>query len=184
LDIKCLDKVFVRKILEHAHSYPWRMQDIGLLGLRLDDHRQYRLHVWAPSRGIGLSPIHDHPFDFVSRIVVGELTNARYVEDPTGVKYLRERYSPSDESRRTADIVLLSSTSETYREGDEYAQFAHELHDSHQLPGTVTVLRRAFKDVSELTVCGMEDRPWISGVARPATPTEVEDITSQALTWF
>jgi hypothetical protein len=184
VDTNSLDKVLVRNILEHAHHYTWTMQDIGLLGLRLDGQREYRLHVWAPSRCVGASVIHDHPFDFVSRIVAGELTNARYEEDPSGVKYLRERYSPSNEDLRTTDIVQLAASVETYRDGDEYAQLAHELHDSHQLPGTVTIIRRAFRDVSELTVCRAEDAPWISGVSRPATSAEVEDITSQALTWF
>ena len=73
-----LDKVRVRNILEHALEYPWRYQDIGLLALRLDEHREYALHVWAPDRCLGTPPIHDHPFDFVSRIIVGELKNARY----------------------------------------------------------------------------------------------------------
>ncbi len=179
-----LDKVLVRNILEHAHDYTWMMQDIGLLGLRLDEQREFRLHVWAPSCCIGGSVIHDHPFDFVSRIVVGELTNARYEEDPSGVKYLRERYSPSNEDLRTTDMVQLAPKLETYREGDEYAQVANELHDSHQRPGTVTIIRRTFRDIDELTVCRLEDTPWVSGTARPATPEEVEDITSQALNWF
>jgi hypothetical protein len=47
------------------------MQDIGLLGLRPDDQRGYRLHLWAPERHAGGSVIHDHPYDFVSRIIVG-----------------------------------------------------------------------------------------------------------------
>ena len=119
-----LDKVLVRNVLEHALEYPWRYQDIGLLALRLDEHREYGLHVWAPDRCIGTPPIHDHPYDFVSRIIAGELTNARYVEDPSGAKYLRERYSPSNEKSRATDYVQLSSEVETFREGDEYAQRA------------------------------------------------------------
>lgn len=179
-----LNRVLVRNILEHGHDYTWMIQDIGLLGLRLDEQREYRLHVWAPGRCIGPPVIHDHPFDFVSRIVAGELTNVRYEEDPCGVKYLRERYSPSDEDLRTTDIVQLAAKVETYREDDEYSQLAHELHDSHQLPGTVTIVRRSFRDVNELTVCRPEEAPWISGMPRPATFDEVKEITSLALNWF
>jgi hypothetical protein len=180
-----LDKVFVRNILQHASEYSWRIQDIGLLALRLDEHREYGLNVWAPERCIGAPPIHDHPFDFVSRIIAGELTNARYVEDPSGVKYLRERYTPLKEASRSTDYVqLVPEAVETFKEGDEYAQVAHELHDSHQLPGTVTIIRRAFRDVGELTVCRLEKYPWVSGAARPATRAEVTEITTQALTWF
>jgi hypothetical protein len=184
MDTSSLDKVLVRNILEHAHDFAWTIQDIGLLGLRLDEQREYRLHVWAPDRQVGPPVIHDHPFDFVSRIVVGELTNARYEEDPAGVKYLRERYSAPNEDLRTTDFVQLAPRIRTYREGDVYSQLAHELHDSHQLPGTVTVIRRTFWTVDELTVCRPEDTPWVSGESRPAGPGEVEDITAQALTWF
>src|SRR5665213_931609 len=179
-----LDKVLVRNILEHADSFDWVMQDIGLLGLRLDEQREYRLHVWAPTHCIGVPVIHDHPYDFVSWIVAGELTNVRYEEDLSGAKYLRERYRPPNEDLRTSDFVQLVSNAETYREGDAYTQLAHELHDSRQLPGTVTIIRRTFRDVSELTVCRPEDAPWISGVSRPATPVEITAITSQALAWF
>jgi hypothetical protein len=180
-----LDKVLVRNILRHAREYPWRYQDIGLLVLPLDEHREYALHVWAPDRCIGAPPIHDHPYDFESRIIVGELTNARYVEDPSGAKYLRERYSPSNEDSRIADYVQLSCEVETFKEGDEYAQVAAELHDSHQLPGTVTIIHRgAFRQGGELTVCRLEKAAWVSGASRTPTTAEVTGLTTQALTWF
>jgi hypothetical protein len=183
-DANRLDKVLVRNILEHAHDYPWTLQDFGLLGLRLDDRREYRLHVWAPGPRAESPVIHDHPFDFTSRVVAGELTNSRYVVDPSGVAYLRERYVPPNEDVRRTDFVQLAGTVETYREGDDYAQLAYELHDSHQLPGTVTIIRRTFRDVGELTVCRSEGAPWVSGTARPATVDEVTAITSMALRWF
>lgn len=184
--MESFDKVLVRNVLEHALDYPWRYQDIGLLALRLDQHRQYGLHVWAPDRCMGRPPIHDHPYDFVSRIIVGELTNPRYAEDPSGAKYLRERYSPPDEESRTTDYVQLSSEVETLMEGDEYAQRADELHDSRQLPGTVTLIHKtALREVGELTVCRLDDdSAWVSGVSRAPTTAEVTDITNQALYWF
>ena len=181
-----MDKVLVRKILEHALDFSWKISRHRVFSsLRLDERREYALHVWAPERCIGVPPIHDHPFDFVSRIIAGELTNARYVEDPSGVKYLRERYSPWNEDSRTIGLRPTRIRGvETFREGDEYAQAADELHQSHQLPGTVTVIRRAFRDVDELTVCRPEKDLWVSGISRPATSAEVMEITTQALTWF
>ena len=73
-----LHRALVRTILEHPADYAWTMQDIGLLGLRLDDRREYRLHVWDPRSRVGQAPIHDHPFDFSSTSVAGEVTNIRY----------------------------------------------------------------------------------------------------------
>jgi hypothetical protein len=43
--IETLSKALVLTMLQHAEEFPWRMQDIGLMGLRLDDRREYRLHV-------------------------------------------------------------------------------------------------------------------------------------------
>jgi len=180
-----LQKALVCQVLVHAEAYPWTMQDIGLLGLRLDDRREYRLHIWDPSLCVGEPPVHDHPFDFVSQIVAGELVNARHTEDPTGIEYSRIRYSPTDEdSPRTADTVRLSGTATTYTEGGHYSQAAHELHDSRQLPGTVTIIRMMFDDVPELTVCRVDDAPWVSGTSRPATLQEVKQFTTKALAWF
>jgi hypothetical protein len=48
-----LSKALVLTMLRHAEDFPWRMQDIGLMSLRLDDRREYRLHVWDPSYWTG-----------------------------------------------------------------------------------------------------------------------------------
>jgi hypothetical protein len=179
-----LNKVLVRTILEHAQDYPWKMQEIGLLGLRLDDRREYRLHVWDPGYSDDEPPVHDHPFDFTSRVIVGEMTNTRYQESDSGIEFNRIRYAAGDEATRRSDTVRLSASRSTVREGDNYSQVAHELHDSRQVPGTVTIIRMEAKDVSELTVCRRSESTWISGRSRPATSDEVKRITNTALELF
>jgi hypothetical protein len=180
-----LTKPLVHTILQHAEDYPWVMQDIGLLGLRLDDRREYRLHVWDPTFSLEEDPpIHDHPFDFTSVIIAGEMHNTRYEVDLAGAEYTRFRYAPSDEDARTADVVRLSGTTTTYREEGSYDQLAQELHDSRQLPGTVTMIRRTFRDISQLSVCLKGHDTWVSGQSRPATSEEIKAIASKALQWF
>ena len=161
------------------------MQEIGLLGLRLDDQREYRLHVWDPSASAGEPPIHDHPYDFTSTVIAGEMTNTRYREDPLGTEYIRVRYTlPNDDDRRT-DTIRLSGMATTHTAGSQYHQLAHELHDSRQLPGTVTLIRMTFKtDVSELTVCNREAVDWVSGRSHPAALADVKRITATALELF
>jgi len=178
-------QTLVRNILERAAVCPWRIQDIGVLSLRLDDRREFRLHVWDPDGADGDPPVHDHPFDFTSTVVVGELVNTRYVEDPNGAEYVRERYSPGNERDRRRDTVRLVGTPETLGAGSGYRQSAHELHDSRQVQGTVTVLRfeRTFDD-RELTVCRRPGTQWVAGQARAATPDEVQRITAPALAQF
>ena len=180
------DRQQVWEILEHAAGRDWRIQDIGVLGLWLDERKTTRLHVWTPDDAIGEPLVHDHPFDFTSRVIVGELVNTRYVEDSAGAEYVRERYSPGNEDDRRADRVRLRGTSETLRAGARYRQVASELHDSRQVPGTVTVLHfdEVFDDLPELTTCRRPEHPFVSGRARPATPDEVQRVTVMARALF
>lgn len=174
----------VLTILRHAEDFPWRMQEIGLLGLRLDDHREYRLHVWDPSYSVGDPPVHDHPYDFTSTVIAGEMTNTRYREDEEGDDYIRFRYAPPDEHLRRADKVRLSAAATTITAGGDYRQLAHELHASWQLPGTVTVMRCSWVEVPELTVCLRDEASWRSGQARDATRDEIKAMATKALDWF
>ncbi len=179
-----LSKALVLTVLQHAEDSPWRMQDIGLMGLRLDDRREYRLHIWDPSTCTGEPPIHDHPYDFTSTIIAGELTNTRYEEDPVGDEYVRFRYSPGDEGERRSDAVRLSSTATTFTEGGQYRQLAHELHASGQRPGTVTAIRCSWVEAPALTVCLRDAGSWRSAQGRDATRDEIKNYTAKALEWF
>lgn len=179
-----LDRTLVRNLLEHPDGYPWRMQNVGLLALRLDERREYRLHVWDPDRCIGDPPVHDHPFDFTSTVIVGEMTNTRYVEDPNGIEYARHRYRPGAEDARRTDSVRLTASETVVASGESYRQRSNELHGSGQVPGTVTLLQFGPIEERELTVCLAPGAPWVSVGARPATAAEVKRITGNALDHF
>jgi hypothetical protein len=179
------DKALVLTILRHAEDFPWRIQqDIGLLGLRLDDRRRHRLHVWDPIDGFEDPPVHDHPYDFASEVLVGQLTNTRYEEDPAGEEYVRFRYSPGAEEQRWSDTVTLAATATTLVEGGHYRQLASELHASRQVPGTVTLISCSWVEAPELTVCVRDERSWRSGQARDATRAEIKTAVTKALEWF
>jgi hypothetical protein len=179
-----LNRALVLTMLEHAEGFPWRMQEIGLMGLRLDDRRECRLHIWDPSYYAGEPPVHDHPYDFTSTIIAGELTNVRYAQDPGGEEYVRIRYSPGAEAQRRSEAVRLSPTSATFAEGQQYGQLAHELHASWQRPGTVTAIRCSWVAAPELTVCLPDEASWTSGQGRAATPQEIKAFSAKALEWF
>ncbi len=179
-----LSKALVLTLLQHAEDFPWRMADIGLMSLRLDDRREHRLHVWDPTCCAGEPPIHDHPYDFTSWVIAGEMTNTRYEEDPEGEEYVRFRYSPGAEDERRSDTVRLSATPTTFFEGGNYVQRAHELHASGQKPGTVTAIRCEWVDAPELTVCLRNEDSWVSGLGRDATRDEVKSFSAKALEWF
>jgi hypothetical protein len=179
-----LSKALVLTMLQHAEDFPWRIQDIGLMSLRLDDRREYRLHVWDPSYCVGEPLIHDHPYDFTATIIVGEMTNTRYDENHAGDEYVRFRYHPGAEGERRSDAVRLSSTATIFDEGNDYHQLAHELHASWQQPGTVTAIHCQWVETSELTVCVRDEDSWRSGQGREATHEEIKGFTDKALEWF
>ncbi len=179
-----LSKALVLTLLQHAEDFPWRMQDIGLMSLRLGDQREHRLHVWDPTDCVGEPPVHDHPYDFTSTIIAGEMTNTRYEEDPAGDAYVRFRYPPGADVERRSDTVRLSSASTTFTEGHQYVQLARELHASWQLPGTVTAIRCSWVEAPMLTVCLRDEDSWISAQGRDATPDEIKSFTAKALEWF
>ena len=179
-----LSRALVLTLLQHAEDFPWRMQEIGLMSLRLDDRREHRLHVWDPTYCVGEPPIHDHPYDFASTIIAGEMTNTRYEEDPAGDEHVRFRYPPGAEVDRQSDTVRLSSTATTFPEGSTYLQLAHELHASRQQPGTVTAIRCSWLDPPTLTVCYRDESSWTSGQGRDATREEIKSFSAKALEWF
>jgi hypothetical protein len=179
-----LTRDLVRTMLQHAEDFPWRMQDVGLMSLRLDDRREHRLHVWDPTFCIGEPPIHDHPYDFTSTIIAGEMANSRYERDPAGDEYVRYRYSPGAEDERRSDGVRLSSTTTTFTEGNQYHQRASELHTSGQQPGTVTAIRCKWVAMPELTVCVRDESSWFSGTGREAGRDEIKGFVARALEWF
>lgn len=177
-------RALVLAILRHAQDFPWRINEIGLLALRLDDQREYRLHVWDPTHGEQEPPIHDHPYDFTSTVIAGEIFNTRYREDPGGDEYIRIRYRPEAEHLRRSDTVRLSEETSAFTEGGQYRQASHELHASRQLPGTVTMIRCSWVAGSDLTVCVRDAGQWVSGRARDATPDEIKIFAASALEWF
>ncbi len=178
---RSLTTALVRSILEEPAGRPWVMQELGLLAVWLDERHEHRLHLWDPAAAIGDPPIHDHPFDFTSTVIAGEITNTRYEESPSGVEYQRERYSLPDEQGRVVDSVRLAGRSTRLVAGESYRQAAHELHSGAPTPGTVTILRMAFRPVSVLTVCQASGSPWVSGRSRPASANEVSRLTAVAL---
>jgi len=179
-----LSKALVLTMLQHAEDFSWKMQDIGLMSLRLDDRREYRLHVWDPSDFVGELPIHGHPYHFTSMIIAGELTNTRYQEDPAGDEFVRFRYRPGAEGERRPDAVRLSSTATTFTEGSQYRQLAHELHASRQQTGTVTTIRCRWLEAPELTVCVRDEGSWRSVQGRDATRNEIKGFAAKALQLF
>jgi hypothetical protein len=74
---------------------------------------------------------------------------------------------------------------ETYREGSSYSEQAHEIHLSDPARGTITIVKRKKLPDPDHALVFWELGEWVSAEPHPATPTEILDITSMALSlWF
>lgn len=190
------DRNIVRSILRNALDFEWSLQGFGMLRLYLT--KDVRLHVWDDRYQVNnVSLLHDHPWDFESYIVTGEMRNTRYtIQDPSVIAsshttqpfmMSKIQCGPGGGIRSTPEFVqLVEDSPEYYFSGDTYKQAADEIHKSVPQPGTVTIIERTFKpDTEHARVFWPAGTDWVSAEPRTASPDEVETITAYALEhWF
>jgi len=193
--------LLVKRILKTHTQHEWSLQGFGMLRLYLAE--DLRLHVWnSKFRVSGVSDIHDHPWDFSSRVVCGRVINRRFEEANVG-NY--GRWYPGPETHIKTKIIcgddarlqepgmlyqgpypvrLVEGPEELYLPGQTYGQAAKEFHRSEMVDGTVTLCRRYFhsdfeRDTAFVYVpIGSE---WVSAKPRPATQDEVFEFIQPAL---
>lgn len=146
-------KLAIHRILLNCTSYQWSLQGLGMLRLYLSE--DVRLHIWDSRFALAnASRIHNHPWDFTSRVIVGQLLNLKYVEEPESsplaadLTHFRQKLlcGPGGglvDSAEPCRLVLTQA--QVFEEGDIYSQNAQEIHDSRPVvDGTVTIVRREF----------------------------------------
>lgn len=125
-----------------------RVHGNGFIQIDIDDNR--RLHIWdhrIPKQKVA-TPIHDHRFDFTSRVLKGTLWhttyNIRYDEDGD-----YEIYIP--EVRKGEDTILVSSGDKcvvscdkviSIPEGGSYEFGAMRFHETGWAEPTVTLMTK------------------------------------------
>jgi hypothetical protein len=159
-----------------------------MIRLYLDAEHRERLHIWDPNTAVGeVSPIHDHPWDFDSRIVVGTLLNQRYIigESGTGQFDLFSSKLRCGVGAHTVGETFRVGTArapvELYTGGDRYHQDAPEFHESIPSPGTVTIIDRTFHEDRDVAQVCWFAGDWVSAEPRPATRAEIDHFTQLAL---
>lgn len=171
----------VKEILAHPFDHDWSIQGLGMLRTYLDDEHIERLHIWDTDRAVTeVSTIHDHPWDFSSRIVAGRLYNQRYQHS-----YSLTDGDPFHTSQihcgagggligATHRVRLSLDPIEGYEPGDVYSQSAPELHQSDPSRGAVTVISRTFRAERDIATVCWRTGDWVSAEPRSATMAEIE----------
>lgn len=138
--------------------------------IQIDLEPGLRFHVWDESipRQAIPTPIHDHRFSFISRILMGELINISYQAIPTptepelskqGKWYLKPvvyrlyapmrggnedtKLVPADE----VDYFMEVQSRDSYLEGQEYSFKARDFHETQHKGLTATLMRKTSEDL-------------------------------------
>jgi hypothetical protein len=169
----------VMNALAHPFDYEWSLQGFGMLRAYLDAEQIIRLHIWDLGSAFpDVSRIHDHPWDFTSRIVTGQMGNQRYtVDGPDGEEFLSARIRCGEQAQLLEEptrALVSAQPQESYGPEERYSQEATEFHESFPLPGTVTVIQRSFKKNREIARVLWREGPWGDAKPRPATQEEVK----------
>lgn len=194
-------RALVREVLaEGPRLRDWTYQGFGMLRTYLDDEERFRLNVWDPGSAIeNVSVIHDHPWDFTSLIVCGELVNHtfRYVRSQPPTCRAEDEASLRLKAYRSVEIrtgegggpmtevqplQLIENPARTVHAPLTYRQHHAQLHWTEATPGTVTINDRELvtgDGPKVATVCWSEGE-WVSAEPRPATNDEWEHFVALA----
>lgn len=194
-----MEKMFIKKILEqsllHAqgihNNTGWQIQGLGMLRLYLD--KTVRLHVWHNGLVYPDTPsvIHNHPWEFVSRVIVGTLRNVRYTVASAGknpnhhVAKILCGVGGGIIQESVKDVEMEISTVDEYKAGETYYQASDELHNTVFQNGTVTLVTRKFNDDADhASVAYPLGSTWKTAEPREASADELQLGLSAALKLF
>lgn len=184
------DKLLVKNILENPHDFKWSVQGLGMMRVYLS--KAVRLHIWDSALKIpGVSALHTHPWHLKSFVIAGRYKQHRYTKGfASFAESFNEVTIKCGENAcvvgEPATIHLIEHDLEIYTEGDRYQQSADEIHLSLPEDGTVTIVERTFtKDTEHAHIYWRGTGSWVDAKPRPASPEEVESISTRALErWF
>lgn len=181
----------VNEILAHPFDRDWTIQGFGMLRTYLDDERVGRLHIWDADQAVDdVSTIHDHPWDFTSRIVRGSIRNERFLNHEQLSNTMcsaPEMWSAKIRCGEGGGILtdaqrvrICSKGVERYDTGESYSMEAPELHESFPSRGAVTIIERSFHADRDIATVCWRSGEWVSAEPRPATRAEIEHFVGLA----
>jgi hypothetical protein len=163
----------LREELERVKEREVRPRVHGNGFIQLDLSRNKRLHIFGDPiipRQVVETPIHDHTFNFVSRIISGRLINIWYdlVDDPQGTHFVyqarvrdREDTVLENTGRR---VKLVERDQKTLVAGETYSMAAGDFHETWTVERTVTIIT---KDKPSLAQGGASPRVLCAADKKP-----------------
>ena len=193
------DLTFLRPLVANTLAAPsteWTVQGFGFLRTYFGPSfapKHFRLNLWDHRFTVpNVSTIHDHPWDFKSLIVAGEIINQRYSMAMMRNGEFTHHFTTIKtgegggmmEKAEIEACVLNPKREEVYHPGDIYRQKASTIHETIFEDGTVTLNERV-GDTQHARVFWPFGTDWVDARPRPATADEVRYATRYSLSrWF
>lgn len=180
-----MERMNLIALMKNATDFVWSLQGFGMFRLYLSDRT--RLHVWDTRYTTkDVSMIHDHPWDFTSEVLFGEIRDIAYIEAP-GNDYLAQdiKCGPSGGKigePRPCDLTVYMDR--IYKAGETYGHGYLTLHQSQPQCGAVTlVTRKRLLDIDpdKATVVHRADEEWVSAEPVVAPAYKVADMARMVL---
>lgn len=179
----------VHDILVNWKEHEWQLQGFGMLRTYLPGEGEPRLQIWDQRLAQpGNNTVHDHPWNFESRIYAGLLYNQRYQRLPDLWSYGTQGWTEhfitpgvgGGEKAETKLITLKPEALEVYAKDETYGQHWSELHLTRYLNGTVSLITRDRVREND-TASSMSRGEWTFFEPRPATRTEIKSTVANSL---
>ena len=178
-------------ILTQPLEHEWSVQGLGFMRTYLPAGGAYtnetqRLHIWHSSLAVhGATQRHDHPWNFISEVMFGSMSQARGSVNDHGMFSMRQRILCGEGGGIIGEperVRLNMGMIETYVEGDSYRLEAHEVHNSFPMNNTVTVITREFlEDRDHAHIYYEVGGEFVSAAPRPASRAEILFVTRSVL---
>lgn len=181
-----LTQLAVRAILENPYDRKWTLQGLGMLRTYLSE--DVRLHIWHNDHvDTDASQLHTHPWDFESLVICGEMRDFMYKHEEADIgkpcwrhKILCGEGGGPVGERESCSLIFDKGLN--IPAGHHYYHSAEQIHRSEFVNGTVTLVRRYFKeDVDHAYVYWPGDETWGTAEPRPAKMDEIQLCINEAL---
>lgn len=179
-------------VLSHPMDYAWTTMGFGMIRTYLDPEQRWRLNVWTKALRVpDVSEIHDHPWDFTSWVLCGQITNRRFDDHGPDAAYIHGALPHQHVQIVTGegggpvgpvDVRFLKSRApEVYEPGQGYQQPRQEVHLTRAVDGTVTLNDRTPPTPEHTANIYWARGPWVNAEPRPSTKAEVYGAVEEAL---
>lgn len=196
-------------ILKNPLNYKWEVQGLGMLRTYLDDNTRFQ--IWNKDLIVeDVTDVHTHPWDFISVILQGKITNHIYKELAEPVdkskKYFRCLITTGEDAyvKEKQEVYLSKLGKYPYYKGTFYVHKKHIPHKIKFKDGTITVLNKINKNgecvyekyvkytdnhiivlgqdkkSSEAYTYVKDGKEWVSAMPRPAKEHEIYDTIKKA----